>query len=442
MCAPALGVAARRGFEVAHVFRARGEVYRRTHRLARGQARAMRAIETCRTAALGGYAETCDRCGAVRVTYRSCRNRHCPKCQTLAKVRWVEARRADLLPIPYFHVVFTLPHALNALAQGNPRVIYRLLFQAAAETLLVFGRDPRYLGGLIGITAILHTWGQTLTQHLHLHCVVTGGALTADLRRWVVVRPRFLFPVRALSAVFRGKYLDALREAFHAQQLAFAGGTAGLAEPRAVAAFLAALRADPWVVYAKPPFGGAEQVLEYLGRYTHRVAIANHRLVDLGDDLVRFRWRDYADGNRVKVMTLAADEFIRRFLLHVMARGACAAATRSSRSPCHGTPHDAPSPSAAPHAQQRSHGDARGPRLSCTRSGHWLNQRRAFRADSWPPLNPKRPAGAARKCPLPRVPPGLQSPYALAALSHAVPSNRSYPRAPQPRANPARGPRG
>ena len=281
----------------------------------------MRAIETCRTAALGGYAETCDRCGAVRVTYRSCRNRHCPKCQTLAKVRWVEARRADLLPIPYFHVVFTLPHALNALAQGNPRVIYRLLFQAAAETLLAFGRHPRYLGGLIGITAILHTWGQTLTQHLHLHCVVTGGALTADLRRWVVVRPRFLFPVRALSAVFRGKYLDALREAFHAQQLAFAGGTAGLAEPRAFAAFLAALRADPWVVYAKPPFGGAEQVLEYLGRYTHRVAIANHRLVDLGDDLVRFRWRDYADGNRVKVMTLAADEFIRRFLLHVLPAG-------------------------------------------------------------------------------------------------------------------------
>jgi len=321
MCAPASEAVARGGLEIAEVFRAHGEAYRRTHVLARVQHRAMRAIAVCRTAALGGYAETCDRCGAVRVTYRSCRNRHCPKCQTLAQVRWVEARRADLLPIPYFHVVFTLPHALNPLAQGNPRVIYRLLFQAAAETLLTFGRDSRHLGGLIGVTAILHTWGQTLTQHLHLHCVVTGGALTADHRRWVAARPQFLFPVRALSQVFRGKYLDALRTAFDAEHLAFAGSTAPLAEPRAFVAFLAGLRAADWVVYAKPPFGGAEHVLEYLGRYTHRVAIANHRLVDLSADRVCFRWRDYADGNRVKVMTLAADEFIRRFLLHVLPPG-------------------------------------------------------------------------------------------------------------------------
>jgi hypothetical protein len=320
MCAPALSVAPRRGLELADVFRDHGVAYRRTHVLARVQHRAMRAIETCRTAALGGYAETCDRCGAVRVTYRSCRNRHCPKCQTLAKARWVEARRAELLPTPYFHVVFTLPHALNALAQGNPRIVYRLLFQAAAETLLAFGRDPRHLGGLIGITAILHTWGQTLTQHLHLHCVVTGGALTAD-QRWVAAGRRFLFPVRALSGVFCGTYLDALRRAFEGHDLAFAGGTAPLADPSAFAAFLATLRAHQWVVYAKPPFGGVEHVLDYLGRYTHRVAISNHRLVDLAGGLVRFRWCDYADGNRVKVMSLAADEFMRRFLLHVLPPG-------------------------------------------------------------------------------------------------------------------------
>jgi hypothetical protein len=304
--------------ELADVIRAHGDAYRRTHRLSSVQHRVLRAIAACRTAVLGGHREMCDHCGATRITYNSCRNRHCPKCQTTAKERWLAARKADLLPIPYFHVVFTLPHALNALAQGNPRVIYGLLFDAVSATLLAFGRDPRHLGGTIGLTAILHTWGQNLSQHLHLHCLVTGGALTPDRTRWMGARPRFLFPVRALSRVFRGKFLAALEQAHTRGALAVAGGTAPLADQTALTAFVAQLRAVEWVVYAKRPFAGPEQVLEYLGRYTHRVAISNPRLIALTNGTVQFRWKDYADGNRVKVMTLTADEFLRRFLLHVV----------------------------------------------------------------------------------------------------------------------------
>lgn len=307
--------------ELADIVRVHGDAYRRTHRLATVQHRALRAIAACRTAVLGGHRETCDRCGAVRITYNSCRNRHCPKCQTFTKERWLAARKADLLPIPYFHVVFTLPHLLNALAQGNPRVLYGLLFRAAADTLLTLGRDPRHLGGTIGITAILHTWGQTLTQHLHLHCLVTGGALSADGAQWIAGRASFLFPVRALAMVFRAKYIEGLQRAATAGQLTFAGSTANLADRDAFTAFLGGLRTVDWVVYAKPPFAGPEQVLEYLGRYTHRVALSNDRLVEHRDGCVRFRWKDYADHDRRKVMTLAADEFLRRFLLHVMPRG-------------------------------------------------------------------------------------------------------------------------
>ncbi len=218
-------------------------------------------------------------------------------------------------------MVFTLPHALNALAQGHPRVLYAALFRAAADTLLTFGHDPRHLGGTIGVTAILHTWGQTLSQHLHLHCVVTGGALTPDGAQWVAARPGFLFPVRALSQVVRGKYLDALQHAFETRTLTFAGGTSELAAPAAFARFVADLRREPWVVYAKPPFGGPAQVLASLGRYTHRVALSNARLVDLCDGVVRFRWKDDADGDRVTLLALTADEFLRRFLLHVVPRG-------------------------------------------------------------------------------------------------------------------------
>ena len=306
--------------ELAHIFRDHGEAYRRTHRVCAPQRRVMQAIEDCRTAALGGHLEVCDHCGAEVARYHSCRNRHCPKCQTLAKERWIEARTAELLPVPYFHLVFTLPHEINPLAQGNPKAIYSLLFQAASETLQTFGRDRKWLGGEIGITMVLHTWGQNLSQHLHVHSVVSGGALAPE-GRWIPAKRGFLFPVRALSVVFRAKYLEALQQAFEAGQIDFAGETTALAEPSAFRAFLAKLRGKDWVVYAKPPFGGPEQVLAYLGRYTHRIAIGNERLLDSENGSVRFRYRDYAHGNKVKVMRLPATEFIRRFLLHVLPKG-------------------------------------------------------------------------------------------------------------------------
>ena len=307
--------------ELADIVRARGAAYQHAHPLCRAQRRALRAIADRRTVALGGHRAVCTTCGAERLTYNSCRNRHCPKCQSVATERWLVARRREVLPIPYFHVVFTLPHALNPLAQSHPRLIYRLLFHAAASTLLRFGRDPRHLGGDLGVTAVLHTWGQTLTQHVHVHCVVTGGALARDGTRWIPAHANFLFPVRALAKVFRGRYLAGLRRAFDQGALQFAGSLASLAEPAAFAAWLEALRTQAWVVYCKPPFAGPEHVLAYLGRYTHRVAISNDRLVGVGDGRVRFRWRDYADGDRVKVLALAVDEFLRRFLLHVVPAG-------------------------------------------------------------------------------------------------------------------------
>ena len=307
--------------ELAQIFGEYGEAYRSTHTLCAQQRRVMQAIEDCRTATLGGHLEACDHCGAEVARYHSCRNRHCPKCQTLAKERWVQARCAELLPVPYFHLVFTLPHEINALAQGNPSVFYGLLFQAASNTLQTFGRDPKWLGGEIGITMVLHTWGQNLSQHLHVHCLVTGGALGPE-GQWIFAkRGGFLFPVRALSIVFRGKYLAALEEAFEADKLDFAGETTALAAPSAFRAFLTKFRTKDWVVYAKPPFGGPEAVLRYLGRYTHRIAISNERLMDGENGEVRFRYRDYAHGNKIKVMRLPAEEFIRRFLLHVLPKG-------------------------------------------------------------------------------------------------------------------------
>ena len=306
--------------ELAQVLHAHGAAYRQSHPMALVQQRAMTAIETCRTAALGGHAHVCDACGAIEVRYNSCRNRHCPKCQTLAKERWVDARAAELMQVPYFHLVFTLPHALNPLAQANPRPLYAALFQAASQTLTQFGHNTRWLGGALGATLVLHTWGQNLGQHLHVHALVAGAALAPDgeLR---LARPGFLFPVQALSKVFRGKYLDLLQRAFAQGRLRFGGGTAALQAPRAFGAFLAQLRQVEWVVYAKRPFAGPRQVLAYLGRYTHRVAIGNHRLLSLSDNTVRFWWRDYAHGNAMKVMTLSPEEFIRRFLLHVLPPG-------------------------------------------------------------------------------------------------------------------------
>ena len=321
VCHTPLAPAPRPALEVADIVRASGDTYRDTHRLSLQQQRVLKAIANCRTAALGGHRSQCDHCGAVTISYCSCRNRHCPKCQTLAKQRWLERQCADLLDIDYWHLVFTLPHELNALAQGNPQVIYRLLFRAASQTLLEFGRNPRWLGGELGITMVLHTWGQRLDQHIHVHCVVTGGALSPDSERWIAAKPGFLFPVQALSAVFRGKYLEALSQAYQGSELRFAGTTAPLTERVAFRDFLAQLQTHDWVVYAKPPFAGAAQVLAYLGRYTHRVAIANHRLVSFEDDEVRFRWCDYARGNKTKIMALSAEEFLRRFLLHTLPSG-------------------------------------------------------------------------------------------------------------------------
>jgi hypothetical protein len=305
--------------ELADIFRAHGGAYGSGHCLSAVQRRAMRAIVACRTELLGGHVEACDRCGQSRYIYHSCRNRHCPKCQTRSKERWLEARRRDLIATPYFHVVFTLPHQLNGLAQGNPRLLYRLLFTAAAQTLLQFGANPRRLGGQIGATLILHTWGQTLAQHIHVHALVTGGALTAS-GHWRPAKRGFLFPVKALSQVFRGKYLAALTAAFECGQIRLAGSTEALTDSRQRHALLKDLAAQLWVIYAKSPMAGPAQVLEYLSRYTHRVALSNERLLSMDEHSVCFRYKDYARASRSRVMTLDLQEFIRRFLLRVLPR--------------------------------------------------------------------------------------------------------------------------
>ena len=302
--------------ELAGIFRSCGARFREKHRLARCQLRAMRAIERCRTPALGGHRLQCDTCGSVRVVYNSCRNRHCPKCQTLAKERWLAARRQELLPVDYFHLVFTLPHELNSLAQAHPRILYDLLFHCASETLGCFASDR--LGGEMGITAVLHTWGRNLSQHIHLHYLVTGGALSSDRQRWVAAGGHFLFPVQALSKVFRGKLLQQLRD--HQARGELPAGS-GEEEPGVFRALLRKLRGKDWVVYCKPPLAGPEQVLEYLARYTHRTALSNDRIVRFDGERVWFRWMDYRNGGRVKVMVLEAEEFIRRFLLHVLPDG-------------------------------------------------------------------------------------------------------------------------
>ncbi len=307
--------------EVADVFRRYGPAYREAHPLTGGQQRVMRAIERCRTAALGGHLERCDACGHERPAYNSCANRHCPKCQALAKAAWLEARRAELLPSEYFHVVFTVPDEIAAIALQNKARVYGILFRTTAETLRTIGADPTHLGAELGFLAVLHTWGQTLLFHPHVHCVVPGGGLASDESRWISCRPGFFLPVRVLSRLFRRLFLTQLQATFDRGQLHFAGPLEVLQDPVAFAEYLAPLRQVEWVVYAKPPFGGPAQVLEYLGRYTHRVAIANHRLVALEQGQVRFRWKDYRDHDRQKTMTLEAEEFIRRFLLHVLPAG-------------------------------------------------------------------------------------------------------------------------
>jgi hypothetical protein len=282
----------------------------------------LRAIRRCRTAALGGHLDECTRCGhRAAISYNSCRNRHCPKCQTSTRERWIAARQRELLPTRYVHVVFTLPHRLAPLALQNKKVLYDLLFRASAETLLEVARDPRHLGAEIGFFSVLHTWSQKLGLHPHVHCVIPAGGLSLDHAHWIPSRERFFLPIHVLRRVFRGKFVAGLRQAFQVGQLNFHGDLALLAQPKTFAAWLRPLFRKDWVVYSKPPFGGPEYVLQYLGRYTHRVAISNHRLVSLAEGNVTFRWRDSAHNNEQKLLTLSLDEFLRRFLLHLLPKG-------------------------------------------------------------------------------------------------------------------------
>lgn len=309
--------------EVADVIRAAGPVFidRAQTSFDRQRWKVLIAILRCRTAALGGHIDQCSRCGHCAISYNSCRNRHCPKCQGNARYRWLEARHAELLPTRYAHAVFTLPHELAPLALVNKKIVYGLLFRLVAETLLEFARDPRLLGAEIGFFAVLHTWNQKLEHHPHIHCVVPEGGIALDGSHWVRPRYDWFLPVKALAKAFRGKFLDALREAFAAGELRFPGQMKNLATPRAFAALLRQSCRHKWVCYAKRPFGGPEQVLQYLGNYTHRVAISNHRLVGLEAGKVSFRWRDSAHANKKRVMTLNVEEFLRRFFLHVLPQG-------------------------------------------------------------------------------------------------------------------------
>jgi hypothetical protein len=311
--------------EVADIFRGHGPAWRQANagHVSLGQLKVMSAIENCRTAALGGHVDRCEDCAYTTFAYNSCRNRHCPKCQGAAAKHWLAERAAELLPVPYFHVVFTLPAKIADIAYHNKAVVYDLLFRAASEAMLMIAADPEHLGARIGITAVLHTWGSTMTHHPHLHMIVPGGGISLDGSRWLSCRPRFLLPVPVLTKLFQGLMLHKLLAAHKAGRLKFFGQHSHLAAPKAFAAYLAPLRRIKWYVYSKPPFGGPKAVLAYLSRYTHRVAISNRRLIACGQDGVTFRYKDYrADGRaRYKRMTLAPNEFIRRFLIHVLPKG-------------------------------------------------------------------------------------------------------------------------
>jgi len=315
----------RASLEVADIFRAAGPAYRLAHtgHLSLHQLKAMSAIEACRTAALGGHVEACDDCGHSRIAYNSCRNRHCPKCQGAAARTWLAEREADLLPVGYFHVVFTLPTEVGEIAFHNKAFVYDLLFRAASQTMLTIAADPKHLGARIGITAVLHSWGSAMTHHPHMHMIVPGGGIAPEGKRWISSRPAFLLPVRVLGMLFRRLFLEGLTELYRAGKLRFFGALADLKDPSMFLRHLAPIRKKRWVVYAKPPFAGPEAVLAYLARYTHRVAISNTRLLAFDEAGVTFRYKDYRrDGAaRHQVMTLATDEFIRRFLLHVLPRG-------------------------------------------------------------------------------------------------------------------------
>ena len=306
-------------WEIADILHEHGEAYRRNNPLPPSHLKVMRAIEVCRTAALGGHVERCTLCAFERQAYNSCRNRHCPKCQAMAKAKWLEARRSELLPVGYFHNVFTLPHELNPLALCNKKVVFNLLFQCVSETLQDFAADPKHgLGGKIGFTAVLHTWDQTLKEHIHLHCVIPAGVLADDGSRWVHARANYLFPVKAMSRLFRGKFIDLLKRAFHNGELIFPGQTTALGTQAGFSLLICQLWKKEWVVYSKAPFGSPQKVLDYLGRYVHRVAISNHRITNVENGNVSFAYRDRRDGDKLKEMTLPAEVFIGRFLLHVL----------------------------------------------------------------------------------------------------------------------------
>jgi len=309
--------------EVADIFRRYGEAYREKHgaSMSMAQRRVMTAIEVCRTAGLGGQIEQCDQCGHQRICYRSCRNRHCPKCQSLARAEWIQHRQAELLDCEYFHVVFTVPEEIAAIAYQNQEVIYSILFRATAETLRTIAADPKHLGAEIGFFAVLHSWGSNLLFHPHLHCVVPGGGLSPDGTRWISCKPGFFLPVRVLSRLFRRLFLEYLQHAFDAGKLQFFTALEKLRDRGEFARYLAPARKAEWVVYAKAPFAGPQQVLDYVGRYTHRVAISNNRLLDIEAGQVRFQWKDYREKGRRKTLTLSAGEFIRRFLLHALPDG-------------------------------------------------------------------------------------------------------------------------
>jgi hypothetical protein len=308
--------------EVADIIRVAGDSFidRNRAHLAWPQLKVLRAIRDCRTAALGGHLDRCSRCGHQAISYNSCRNRHCPKCQTNARQQWLAKRAEDLLNVPYFHVVFTLPHDLSALALQNKKIFYDLLFQVSAETLIEVAADPKHLGARIGFLSVLHTWGQNLQHHPHVHCVVPAGGIAPDHSHWVHPATGFFLPVRVLSKVFRGKFVAGLKCLFRKRGLSFHGSLRSLADSKSFRCFLRQLFRKDWVVYAKRPFGGPEHVLHYLAQYTHRVAISNHRLIAFQDGQVTFRWKDYAHGNKKRSMTVSADEFLRRFLLHVLPR--------------------------------------------------------------------------------------------------------------------------
>lgn len=307
-----------RSIEVADIFRVYGPLYRKSHKLPVRHLKVMRAIETCRTHELGGHKYKCDTCDYFKISYNSCRNRHCPKCQNMDKERWLEARKKEVLPVHYFHAVFTLPENLRPLSLRNQEESYNILFKAVSETLKTLSRDPKHIGAEIGFITVLHTWSQTLIDHPHIHCIIPGGGLSFDGKRWISCKDNFFIPVKVLSRVFRGKYLDYLKQAYDKNTLKFTGQISSLGDKNNFKQLLDDLYSQNWHVYCKPPFKKPESVIEYLGRYTHRVAISNNRIVRLKDDHVTIKYRDYSDGDKIKDMELEASEFIRRFLLHVL----------------------------------------------------------------------------------------------------------------------------